>query len=167
VLAQMVGETMKRLDALGVDPAKRWDVIRLASIIQREAGANVADMGKIGRVFQNRLDQGMNLQSDATVAYGTGHVHTVWTTDAERADAGNKYNTYANPGLPIGPIGLPGEDAIKGAMNPTPGTWLFFVPINLKTGETVFSTTADQHQAAVNQLKQWCRASAENASYCA
>jgi UPF0755 protein len=167
VIAQMVAETMKRLDALGVDPAKRWDVIRLASIIQREAGANVADMGKIGRVFQNRLDKGMHLESDATVAYGTGHVHTVWTTDAERADATNKYNTYANAGLPVGPIGLPGEDAIKGAINPTPGPWLFFVPVNLKTGETVFSETADQHQAAVNQLHAWCDASKENASYCA
>ena len=85
----------------------------LASIIQREAGQNVDDMAKIGRVFLNRLDQGMNLQSDATVAYGTGNTHTVWTTDAERADASNKWNTYANPGLPYGPIGNPGAEAIQ------------------------------------------------------
>ncbi|CAN5195695.1 endolytic transglycosylase MltG [soil metagenome] len=167
VLDRMVTETMSRLDDLGVAPERRWDVIRLASIIQREAGSNVDDMGKIGRVFQNRLDQGMRLQSDATVAYGTGNTHTVWTTDAERANAGNLYNTYANDGLPIGPIGLPGENAIEGALNPTPGAWLFFVPINLKTGETVFSETADQHEAAVAQLRAWCRESDENASYCA
>ena len=109
----------------------------------------------------------MHLESDATVAYGTGNTHTVWTTDAERADASNKCNTYANAGLPIGPIGNPGDAAINGAVNPADGAWLFFVPINLKTGETVFSETADQHLAAVEQLRAWCRESAENASYCA
>jgi UPF0755 protein len=41
------------------------------------------------------------------------------------------------------------------------------VPINLQTGETVFSETADQHEAAAQQLYAWCRASDENASYCA
>ena len=44
---------------------------------------------------------------------------------------------------------------------------MFFVPINLKTGETVFSETVAQHEAAVAQLQAWCRASTENAAYCA
>ena len=70
----------------------------------------------------------MHLQSDATVAYGTGNTHTVWTTDAERADASNTYNTYAQRRLPVGPIANPGDVAINGAVNPADGTWLFFVP---------------------------------------
>ena len=117
-------------------------------------------------MFQNRLDQGMLLQSDATVSYGTGRTNSVTTTGAERADAANKYNTYANPGLPIGPIALPGDDAIHAALNPTPGPWLYFVAVNLKTGETVFSTTVAEHDAAVKQWQAWCRQSAENAAYC-
>lgn len=166
-LQTLVTESISRLDQAGVAPEDRMKTVILASIIQREAGQNVDDMAKIGRVFLNRLDQGMHLESDATVAYGTGNTHTVWTTDAERADASNKWNTYANAGLPIGPIGNPGDAAINGAINPADGKWLFFVPINLKTGETVFSETADQHLAAVEQLRAWCNASAENASYCA
>jgi UPF0755 protein len=166
-LQTLVTESIKRLDAAGVAPADRVKTVILASIIQREAGQNVDDMAKIGRVFLNRIDQGMHLESDATVAYGTGNTHTVWTTDAERADSSNKWNTYANAGLPFGPIGNPGDAAINGAVNPAEGKWLFFVPINLKTGETVFSETADQHEAAAAQLRAWCRASAENASYCA
>jgi UPF0755 protein len=166
-LQRLVTEAIARLDSAGVAPEDRVKTVILASIIQREAGQNVDDMAKIGRVFLNRLDQGMHLESDATVAYGTGNTHTVWTTDAERADASNKWNTYANAGLPIGPIGNPGDAAINGAVNPADGDWLFFVPINLKTGETVFSETADQHLAAVEQLRAWCRASAENQSYCA
>ncbi len=166
VLQRLVSEMISRLDTAGVAPENRFDTVRLASIIQREAGSNVDDMAKIGRVFLNRIDQGMRLESDATVAYGTGNTHTVWTSDAERADASNPYNTYANDGYPIGPIGNPGDAAINGAVNPADGSWLFFVPINLKTGETVFSETASQHEAAAAQLRAWCRESDENASYC-
>ncbi|MFC5501691.1 endolytic transglycosylase MltG [Lysinimonas soli] len=165
-LQQLVSTMISHLDKAGVAPADRLKVVTLASIVQRESGPSVADMHKIARVFQNRLDQGMRLQSDATVAYGTGHTDRVTTTSAERADASNKYNTYANNGLPIGPIGLPGDDAIDSALHPTPGPWLFFVAVNLKTGETVFSTTAAEHAAAVKQWQAWCRASAENAVYC-
>lgn len=167
VLQQLVSTMIKHLDKAGVAPADRFRVVTLASVVQRESGPSVSDMHKIARVFQNRLDQNMRLQSDATVAYGTGHTNRVTTTAAERADASNKYNTYANNGLPIGPIGLPGDDAIDSALHPTDGPWLFFVAVNLKTGETVFSTTAAEHAAAVKQWQAWCRESAENMAYCA
>ncbi|MEO7720630.1 MAG: endolytic transglycosylase MltG [Pseudolysinimonas sp.] len=166
VLKQLVTTMMQHLDKAGVAPADQLKVLTLASIVQRESGPSVSDMHKIARVFQNRLDQGMRLQSDATVAYGTGHTDRVTTTDAERADASNKYNTYANDGLPVGPIGLPGDAAIDSALHPTAGPWLYFVAVNLKTGETVFSTTLAEHNAAVKQWQAWCRASPENAAYC-
>jgi UPF0755 protein len=166
ILQMLVNEMISRLDAAGVAPEQRHEVLTKASIIQREAGSNPDDFYKVARVFQNRIDQGMNLQSDATVAYGTGRLDTVWTETAEREDASNPYNTYANPGLPVGPIGLPGDLAIDAALHPVDGPWLFFVPVNLATGETVFSETADEHQAAVDQLLAWCDESTENASYC-
>ena len=167
VLQQLVSTMLSHLDKAGVAPADRFKVVTLASIVQRESGPSVSDMHKIARVFQNRLDKGMHLQSDATVAYGTGHTNLVTTTDAERADASNKYNTYANAGLPIGPIGLPGDDAIDSALHPTPGPWLYFVAVNLITGETVFSTTIAEHDVAVKQWQAWCHQSSENMAYCA
>ena len=166
ILQLLVDTTIGRLDAAGVAPENRYTTLIMASIIQREAGANPDDFYKISRVFQNRIEQGINLQSDATVAYGTGRFDSVWTEPEERADPSNVYNTYANPGLPAGPIGLPGDLAIDAALNPVDGPWLFFVPINLATGETVFSTTADEHQVAVDRLFAWCDESAENATYC-
>lgn len=161
-----VDEMFRRLDALGVEPEQRLDILTMAALVQRESGPNVEDMYKIARVFYNRLEQGMRFESDATVAYGTGNTHTVWTTSEERADPDNPYNTYVHLGMPYGPIGLPGEDAIKAALSPADGPWLFFVPINLATGETVFSETASQHEAAAQQLYAWCRENDENASYC-
>ncbi|PWC04058.1 endolytic transglycosylase MltG [Agromyces badenianii] len=164
-LQTLVNRQFEALDAAGVPVDQRWRTIVLASIVQREAGSNLSDFPKVARVFQNRLDQGINLESDATVAYGTGNTHTVWTTDEERADPSNLYNTYANPGLPVGPIGNPGDVAIDAAIHPADGPWLFFVPVNLATGETVFTSTVEEHEAAVAQLQEWC-AQDENASYC-
>ncbi|GAA1218120.1 endolytic transglycosylase MltG [Rhodoglobus aureus] len=166
VLDLMVNTMYEKLDAAGVAVEDRYRILTMAALLQREAGPNTDDFYKIARVFYNRLDQDILLQSDATVAYGTGNLHTVWTTDAERADASNPYNTYANPGLPVGPIGLPGELAIDAAMNPVAGDWLFFVPINLATGETVFTTNVDDHEAAAQQLRDWCAENEENGSYC-
>jgi UPF0755 protein len=165
-IKMLVDQMFATLDAAGVAPENRFTVLTMAALVQRESGPNVEDMAKIARVFQNRLDRGMLLQSDATVHYGIGDTSSVWTDEEARADASNPYNTYANPGLPIGPIGLPGADAINAAVHPVDGTWLYFVTVNLKTGETVFSNTLAEHDKAAKQLYAWCKASDENAAYC-
>lgn len=157
VLQTLVNRTFQSLDAAGVAPTDRHRVLTMAALIQREAGSNQEDFYKVSRVFQNRLDSGWLLQSDATVAYGADTTHTVWTTPEDRADESNKYNTYANPGLPVGPIGAAGDLAIDAALHPADGPWFFFVPINLETGETVFSVTQAEHEQAVEKLRKWCR----------
>jgi UPF0755 protein len=154
----MVDRSMKALDAAGVAPSERWNTIVLASLIQKEAGLR-DDYYKVSRVFLNRLNPSLwptgLLESDATVAYGTGHTDRVSTTDAERADASNPYNTYVHPGMVIAPISNPGELAIDAAIHPADGPWLFFVTWNLDTGETIFSTTIAEHEAAVAQWQAW------------
>lgn len=157
VVQKLVDRMFQALEQHGVAVEDSWQVLTLASIVQREAGSNPDDFPKVSRVFVNRLDTGMKLQSDATVTYGTGNTHTVWTSAEERADTSNKYNTYAHTGLPIGPIGLPGDIAIEAAVHPADGNWLFFVTVNLETGETAFSNTAAEHEQAVQQLADWCR----------
>ena len=156
VIKTLVDRSFQSLDAAGVAPAARWNTVVLASIVQREAGL-APDYPKVSRVFLNRLAQGWDLQSDATVAYGTGHTDVVTTTDAERADASNPYNTYVHPGLPVGPISNPGDLAINAAVHPADGPWMYFVTWNLKTGETIFSTTEAEHEAAVAKWQQWMR----------
>ncbi|TFD93962.1 endolytic transglycosylase MltG [Cryobacterium lactosi] len=154
----LVDRQFEALDAAGVAPADRWSTIVMASLVQREAGLR-DDYFKVARVFYNRLDPAQwesgLLQSDATVAYGTGNTHLVTTTDAERADANNAYNTYVHPGLPVGPISNPGDLAIDAALHPADGTWLFFVTWNLDTGETIFSSTVEEHDAGVAKWLDW------------
>ena len=154
----LVDRQFEALDTAGVAPADRWKTIVMASLIQREAGLR-DDYFKVARVFYNRLDPAQwesgRLESDATVAYGTGNTHLVTTTDDERRDANNAYNTYVHPGLPVGPISNPGDLAIDAALHPAEGTWLFFVTWNLDTGETIFSTTVDEHEAGVAKWLAW------------
>lgn len=165
IIARMVSEMESRLRALGV-PEEQWhEVLTMAGLIQREARFE-ADFYKVSRVFYNRLDIGMRLQSDATVTYWTGLYDGAGTSDADRADTDNPYNTYQIRGLPPGPISLPGETAIKAALDPVDGTWLYFVSIDLRTGETVFSNTLAEHERAVAVWLAWCAASEENGAYC-
>lgn len=156
VLQIMVNRMYQSLDAAGVAVEDRHRVLTLAALIQKEGGSS-DDFYKVSRVFTNRIDIGMLLQSDATVSYGSGGT-SISTTGAERADASNPYNTYVHPGLPVGPIAAPGDDAINAALNPVDGPWLYFVLINGETGETAFSTTLAEHNAAVKVWQAWLRA---------
>ncbi|XWX58638.1 endolytic transglycosylase MltG [Clavibacter nebraskensis] len=151
----MVSRTFQALDQAGVAPADRHRVLTLAALIQKEARFE-GDFYKVSRVFQNRIAIGMPLQSDATVAYGASSVGRVTTTDAERSDD-NPWNTYVHPGLPIGPISNPGDLAIKAALAPADGPWLYFVTVNTITGDTVFSQTYEEHEKAVAQWQQFMK----------
>lgn len=156
VIQTMIDRQRQALADHGVDEADAQRVLTFASLVQREA-RYADDFGKVARVFQNRLDINMPLQSDATVAYGTGNLHVVTTTSEERADASNPYNTYQHTGLPVGPIGAPGDHAIQSVLAPTEGPWLYFVTVDPNTGETVFSETYDEHQVAVQEFQQFLR----------
>ena len=158
VIKSMVDRTEAELAQYDITLKDSLDVINLAALIQEEARLT-GDFFKVSRVFQNRLNIGMLLQSDATVNYGTNG-KTVTTTDAQRADR-NPYNTYVFKGLPIGPISNPGELAIEAALRPADGDWLYFVTVNLKTGETKFSITLAEHERAAQEFYAWLRENPE------
>ena len=158
VINAMLSRMEQELAKYDLTLKNSFDVVNLAGLIQVEAGLP-EDFFKVSRVFLNRLDRGMLLQSDATVSYGTGGT-TVTTTAAQRADD-NPYNTYLHTGLPGGPISNPGALAIEAALRPADGTWLYFVTINLKTGETIFSDTLAEHDKAAQIFYAWLRENPE------
>ena len=137
--------------ALGYSP---HDVMTVASLVQAEARFG-KDFNKVSRVIYNRLDARMPLQFDSTVKYAVGKNGSVGTSDADRATA-SPYNTYLHPGLPPTPISAPGEQAIRAALNPAAGTWLYFVTTNPDTGETKFATSYAQHLRNKAEFDRWC-----------
>ncbi|MEM9208686.1 MAG: endolytic transglycosylase MltG, partial [Pseudomonadota bacterium] len=142
-------EWARRRDGL---PLKSpYEALTLASIVEKET-ALAAERPRIAGVFVRRLQQRMRLQTDPTVIYGViyglgedfdGNL----TRRHLRAD--NPYNTYTRHGLPPGPIALPGQAAIRAALQPQDGTELYFVATGLGDGSHKFSTTREEHEAAV------------------
>lgn len=157
VLKTLTAQSLNALDKAGVAKADRWKTIIMASIIERESSSVPGDAAKVSRVFFNRIAIGEKLGSDVTACYGAGLVgrDCILITQAALDDKSNPYNTRVNTGLPMGPISNPGAVAINAAQNPAVGDWLFFCTVNLKTGETVFSTTNAEHEKAKAQFEQW------------
>ncbi|NUS79235.1 endolytic transglycosylase MltG [Streptomyces sp. NBC_00028] len=117
-----------------------YQAVTIASIVQAEA-ATKADMGKVARVVFNRLERGMPLQMDSTINYALNRA-TLKTSDADtRIDS--PYNSYQRMGLPPTPIDNPGEDAMRAAITPAPGDWLYFVTV--KPGDTRFTADYEEH----------------------
>ena len=164
LLKQMVAKTVSvekdldivaRAKAIGQTPE---EILTLASIIEYEANRD-EDYAKVARVFYNRLEKGMALQSDATVSYASGREGDVWTTAEERA-SDNAYNTYKHTGLPPGPIGSPGQKTIEAALNPAKGNWLYFVP-DFEKRTTLFTADYNEHLRNAERAKEYCRKSEE------
>ena len=133
-----------------------YEVVIVASLIQAETNRK-QDYAKVARVIYNRLNDGMRLQFDSTLKYALGRNGSVFTSDSERNTPG-PYNTYLNKGLPPTPINSPTEDQLRAALNPAAGSWLYFVTINLDTGETAFASSSTEHEANVKKLQAWCQA---------
>jgi len=122
-------------------------VVTLASMIEKEAVA-ASEKPLISSVFHNRLRLKMPLQSDPTAVYGRSALSgKVTGMDVRRHSA---YNTYQINGLPPGPIGNPGVDALRAALHPADTQYLYFVA--KKDGTHHFSRNLEEHNRAVRQF---------------
>ena len=126
-------------------------VIIMASLVQAEGG-RLSDYPKIARVIYNRLAQGIPLQLDSTVLYGL-NTFGILAND-QQLNSPSPYNTYRNKGLPPGPIDSPGNAAIQAVLHPAAGNWLYFVTVNPKTGETLFTSSQAQFEQFRQELQK-------------
>jgi UPF0755 protein len=111
---ELTVEVRERLGELGMS-VHEW--VTLASVIQAEAGSD-EEMPLIAGVFLNRLELGMALQSDPTVAYGLGKRLPELDASAGDLRQDHPWNTYTRPGLPHGPISNPGRAALRSVFAP-------------------------------------------------
>jgi UPF0755 protein len=153
VLAQMTAQTVAVLTQKGV-PQDQWaTVLNKASLVEREARLP-DDRPKVARAIENRLARELSLDIDSSVAYGLGKPGTGLTT-ADTKDPNNPYNTYEHLGLPPTPIASPGSASIDAVLSPAEGDWIFWVTVDLDTGETLFATTLAEHLENVELLRAW------------
>lgn len=128
----------------------RHEVVAMASII--EAEAQVPDERPVvSAVYHNRLQRGMKLDADPTVAYAMGGFRGRLYYKDLKIDS--PYNTYRYAGLPPGPICSPGESSLHAALYPDPSVAaLYFVARG--DGRHVFSSTLREHDAAVRAVRR-------------
>lgn len=129
-----------------------YDVLIMASIVERETGAP-QEREDIAGVFVRRLQKGMRLQTDPTVIYGMDKNYQGKITRRNLREP-TPWNTYTIHGLPLTPIALPGEAALRASVNPAEGDVLYFVARG--DGTHKFSATLAEHNQAVKkyQLKR-------------
>ncbi|AZC36293.1 endolytic transglycosylase MltG [Pseudomonas chlororaphis] len=157
--AELLEKAYSRLDEV---LAKEWNkrsadvpytepyqALIMASLVEKETGVP-QERGQIAGVFVRRMQVGMLLQTDPTVIYGLGERYNGKLTRALLKEA-TPYNTYVISGLPPTPISMVGREAIHAALNPVPGSSLYFVARG--DGSHVFSDDLDAHNNAVREFQ--------------
>ncbi|MBB2202980.1 endolytic transglycosylase MltG [Gluconacetobacter tumulisoli] len=130
----------------------RRTLLILASMVEHET-AIASERPMVARVFINRLQRGMRLQSDPTVVYGLNQGagplgHALTRTDLETP---TPYNTYILPGLPAGPICAPGRAALEAVAHPASGDALYFVANG--AGGHLFAASLAEHNRNVGAYR--------------
>lgn len=126
-----------------------YEALILASIVEKETG-DESERPMIARVFINRLNINMMLQTDPTVIYGMGERYqgNIRKKDLQQD---TPYNTYTRYGLPPTPIAMAGKAAINAVMHPPEGDFLYFVAKGDGSGQSYFSKNLAEHNKAVAQ----------------
>lgn len=138
--------TLKMRDDIKAQGKTIYDIVTLASIVEKEAPVNYQsgdnrDARIIAGIFLNRLRIGQPLQSDATLSYI--YSDNKPSHSGTELDADSPYNTYKYKGLPPGPICNPGILVIEAAIYPIETDYNYFLTTD--TGDVVYARTYDEH----------------------
>jgi len=146
---EMIGPELGRIAERGLTVRQ---VVILASIVELET-ARPTERPRIAAVFLNRLEKGMPLQTDPSIIYALRKAGR-WDGNIRKRDfdIDSPYNTYRRAGLPPGPLGSPGRDAIRAVLEPAETRELYFVSRNDGTHE--FNETLTAHNRAVNRYQR-------------
>jgi len=129
-IATMVERAQDEMKSAGISESNgkfsAQEILIIASIIQAEGG--LQDFTKVSRVIRNRLEKGMPLQMDSTVHFAQKLRGNIFLSTKSTL-LNSPYNTYRKYGLPPGPIGNPGGQALQAAVNPEPGDWIYFITV--------------------------------------
>jgi UPF0755 protein len=159
LLKQMIGQAKQEYAQFNMaDEAKKQglktplQLLTVASLVQAE-GKTTDDFKKMAKVVYNRMVPSNQqtfglLQFDSTYNY-IKNTSSTNISLAKIKSLDDPYNTYKYRGLTPGPIGNPGIDALKAAMDPDGGNWYYFISMDGKT--TKFTETKAEFDKLYNQ----------------
>jgi UPF0755 protein len=135
--------TVDMKDEIGKQGKSFFEIMVMASLIEKEVRV-MEDKKIVSGILWKRMQIGMPLQVDATIAYITGKRTTRISTEETKIDS--PYNTYKYRGLPIGPICNPGFESIFASLYYEDSDYLYY--LSTPEGETIFSKTLEEHNIA-------------------
>ncbi|WP_030769613.1 endolytic transglycosylase MltG [Streptomyces sp. NRRL F-2664] len=162
LLKQMVKEASDKYAELGIEAKAKelglenpLQVVTVASLVNAE-GKNHDDFRKMSEVVYNRMKKtndvtNQKIEFDSTYNYAKNQSEINFNLKEAQA-FNNPYNTHFIKGLPVGPIGNPGMDALTATLNPDHGGWMFFVSVDGNT--TTFTKTYDEHLKLVAEFQE-------------
>jgi len=149
-------ERKQKAEALGLTPLQ---VSALASIVHKET-VKTDERPRVAGVYLNRLEKGIKLEADPTVIYAVKKNSGDWNQVIKRVlnkdlVTVSPYNTYANHGLPPGPIAMPDITAIDAVLNPEKHNYIYFCASVTNFGYHEFAVTPAQHEANRQKYVAW------------
>jgi len=150
-------DTLHEIDSSWVQltPTQLHEKVILASIVEREYRIE-EEAPLIAAVFNNRILEGMALQSCATVVYAIEETDVGLPFQDDYLRFGRRifeqyleipspYNTYYDGGLPPGPISAPSRIALRASFFPADSDALYFVVKDSAAGTHTFTRYYDEH----------------------
>lgn len=128
------------------------DIVILASIVDAETNFE-GEKGTIGRLYINRLEKDMKLQSDPTVKYAARDFGAK-RVGGEMLRTDSPYNTYMYEGLPPGPIRLTSKATIDAILTSRPNDYLYMCADESLNGTHNFAITYEEHLRNADKYKK-------------
>ncbi|MFJ6435962.1 endolytic transglycosylase MltG [Streptomyces sp. NPDC091416] len=162
ILKKMVARSNEEYEDLDLEATAKkykldgpWQVLTVASLVQAE-GLTHDDFRKMAEVVYNRLKPdnvatNRKLEFDSAFNYLMKQSEIKIRSNEIRTNP-DPYNTYYHAGLPPGPIGNPGDEALRATLSPTSDGWMFFISLDGK--KTQFTKTAAEHEKLNDKFKE-------------
>ncbi len=153
VIVQMHEEFVRTATELGYqDGAEMFDLspyelVVVASLVESADAVNDGDRARVARVIHNRLAQDLPLGLDPVHVYAAQDRELELTS--ELFVTPGPYAVRLSPGLPPTPVAAPSAASLRAAINPEPGSWIFYVVAD-EQGRYAFSTTSDEFRNDVD-----------------
>lgn len=151
--------TAERLQKEKTSGLTRDQIYALASIVYKESGGKPDEQKTIAGLYLNRYRKGMKLQSDPTVIYAINK-ETNFTTPIKRVlykhlRHPSPYNTYANAGIPPGPICITDKNSVDAVLNAEKNEYIFMAADPDKIGYHRFTASDAEHAKNARDYQEW------------
>lgn len=134
-------------------------VYALASIVYKESGGKPDEQKTIAGLYLNRFHKGMKLQSDPTVIYAinkdTGFTQDIRRVLYKHLTHPSPYNTYANAGIPPGPICIVDKNSVDAVLNPEKNNYIFMAADPDRFGFHRFTASDTEHAKNAKDYQAW------------